>query len=516
MITPQFSNSTAELRLAISAYVAANRLVPPLCMDELKHHAKRFMQNAHPNAPDDNLIRVLINNETWRDKVSEIPFERRILLLPMCLRNHDKCIADMDKFGLICMNCGNCLLGNIQEEAENLGYLVLIAEGATVVTALIRQGNIDSVIGVSCFSTLKRTFPDMVSKAIPAIAIPLAKDGCKDTEVDASWLREMIHLKSEAQNTYTANHAHIKKTVRSWFENANLRKILKFGKMRTEKIGFESLAGPGKRYRPFLAASVFSALRWKNPDKSETIRKIAVAVECFHKASLIHDDIEDNDDIRYGKPAFHAKYGVPEALNAGDFLIGVGYRLISESSDSAEKVVKMLKIASSAHTTLSLGQGEELRLTAKEDFPSKTELIDIFKNKTAPAFEVALNLGAVAAGADDNLRVVLSEFSKDLGIAYQINDDISDIHEKIEKNDVNALKSSILVVLSIEKGLIAPDNFKKDNSIQYRDIEIDDDIINKARDLKDCYRNKALARLVPITNTELKCLLYRVTDSILR
>ena len=67
-----------------------------------------------------------------------------------------------------------------------------------------------------------------------------------------------------------------------------------------------------------------------------------MAVECFHKASLIHDDIEDGDDRRYGQPALHTEHGVPVALNVGDFLLGEGYRLIGEIEvDDATKVAML-------------------------------------------------------------------------------------------------------------------------------------------------------------------------------
>src|SRR3978361_1545504 len=90
------------------------------------------------------------------------------------------------------------------------------------------------------------------------------------------------------------------------------------------------------------------------------LRRIAVAVECFHKASLIHDDIEDNDDLRYGEQTVHAQHGIPVALNVGDLLLGEGYRLIAESDAPAEARAEMLRVAAMGHRNLSLGQGAEL------------------------------------------------------------------------------------------------------------------------------------------------------------
>ena len=92
----------------------------------------------------------------------------------------------------------------------------------------------------------------------------------------------------------------------------------------------------------------------------DDIKKIAVAIECFHKASLIHDDIEDNDATRYGEKTLHAEYGVPVALNVGDLLIGEGYRMIASSKESPEQKSQMLLVAAQGQRQLCRGQGEEL------------------------------------------------------------------------------------------------------------------------------------------------------------
>ena len=110
-----------------------------------------------------------------------MPFDRRLLLLPKCLRVEDKCPAPFDEFGLLCKQCGLCTIQDLQEEAERLGYAVLVAEGSALVMALIQSGKIDAIVGVSCLSVLERAFPYMEAAAIPGVAIPLLQDDCKDT-----------------------------------------------------------------------------------------------------------------------------------------------------------------------------------------------------------------------------------------------------------------------------------------------------------------------------------------------
>jgi len=123
-----------------------------------------------------------------------------------------------------------------------------------------------------------------------------------------------------------------------WFSPASLDVIMGNAEGETERIGREWLMRAGKRWRPFLAVSAYQALREdNNKPLPDDVKKIAVAVECFHKASLIHDDIEDNDALRYGEKTLHEEYGVAIALNVGDLLIGEGYRLIGACKASAEQ-----------------------------------------------------------------------------------------------------------------------------------------------------------------------------------
>ena len=87
-----------------------------------------------------------------------------------------------------------------------------------------------------------------------------------------------------------------------------------------------------------------------------------MSIETFHKASLVHDDIEDNDAFRYGDETVHRRYGMATAINVGDYLIGMGYRLVSRESRTLgpEAVSDILDCLADAHTKLSEGQGAEL------------------------------------------------------------------------------------------------------------------------------------------------------------
>src|SRR5258706_14166421 len=185
----------------------------------------------------------------------------------------------------------------------------------------------------------------------------------------------------------------------------------------------------------------------------EDVRKVAVAIECFHKASLIHDDIEDNDAERYGEKTLHEEHGIAVALNVGDLLIGEGYRLLAACRASAEQKSEMIRIAAAGQRELCRGQGAELCWMRAPQPLTQHQVLDSFRGKTAPAFEVALRLGAIYAGleAHEEVEEVLKVYSEALGIAYQIRDDLSDLGAGGETNDIAALRPSLLLAVAHEK-----------------------------------------------------------------
>ena len=151
-------------------------------------------------------------------------------------------------------------------------------------------------------------------------------------------------------------------------------------------------------------------------------------MECFHKASLIHDDIEDDDAERYGEPTCHVRLGLPTALNLGDYLIGIGYRLFCHESIPQEMRSLLTAEAAAAHCELALGQAREFEALQKLSLKAE-DCLEIHRLKTAPAFRVALFAAAIAAGRFDELRSLFHAFSDKLGVAYQLYDDLEDTDE---------------------------------------------------------------------------------------
>lgn len=521
---PQTKAERDLLLAAIRSYVEAANPVPPMPLDELDVHARKILDDTDLDEIYLHYAAVCLNNEMWRETLATIPYERRLLLMPKCLRVEDKCPAPFDEFGLLCKQCGLCSIQDFQNEAEKLGYAVLVAEGSAVVMSLIQTGQIEAIVGISCLPVLERTFPYVEAAAIPSIAVPLLQDDCINTTVDIDWVWEYIHLTTDDQ-TRRLNLNALHDDVREWFTPEALADIMGPAEGEQERIAREWLARDGKRWRPFLTVAAYQALR---DDRGEPIpgdiRKVAVAAECFHKASLVHDDIEDEDHGRYGRPTLHVEHGVPVALNAGDLLIGEGYRLIGECAAGDAQKAEMLLSASTGQRNLCRGQGAELIWARNPVALKSRQVLDIFRQKTAPAFEVALTLGAAYAGKLSEVAEVLRDYSENLGIAYQIRDDMDDLAEDAGDNQLDRMRPSVLLALARERAkgedkalLESLWNHEAEAGVTVQRIRTLANEVGageKCLLLLETYKEAAARSLAELDNANLKGLLRRVMGKI--
>jgi geranylgeranyl diphosphate synthase, type II len=477
-----------RIRLACAERIKTQHLVPPLPLEKLKQHAGETLGQLGLEARYLPFTVVVFSNELWRQTVARIPYDKRLLLLPQCLRDSQSCPAPIDALGLLCKSCGKCVIDKFVNRAQALGYATLVAEGSPVVMALIESGQVQATVGVSCLEVLERVFPYMEAGAVPGIAVPLLIDGCRDTRFDEEWLAEAIET-YEPETAGLVNLTELRQTVQGWFERQALSAVLGAASSSVTALALEAMSGDGKRYRPMLTAGVFATLTQTQPaSMGHCVRQAAVAVECFHKASLIHDDIEDEDDTRYDHPTLHREHGVAIALNAGDYLVGAGYRLLSELECEPGMRLAILQTASQCHQVLCMGQGEELDLVRRGQTPSVEKVLEIFAQKTAPAFEAALKIGAILAGAPASLLAALSAFSRAVGIAYQVRDDL---------RDGRAGTDEPLSILTAMKA--------NDPSA---------DAVAQAQKLLDDYRQQAVASLEGIDNADCKAFLRKVVTRI--
>ncbi|HJQ79888.1 MAG TPA: polyprenyl synthetase family protein [Lacipirellulaceae bacterium] len=236
----------------------------------------------------------------------------------------------------------------------------------------------------------------------------------------------------------------------------------------TEAIAYDFLAKGGKYSRPFITLAAYDALtggHCTRPDGdthasrlTNPVRRAAVSIESFHKASLVHDDIQDGDDFRYGHPTLHIEHGISTAINVGDYLIGLGYRVVSRDTSElgAEVAADILNKLAEAHTKLSEGQGAELVWRDSRDKRlTPADALKIYALKTAPAFEAALYCGLRLAGQADRYEQSVCQLARHLGIAFQILNDLQDwrgddFNKLTQGGDVLGGRPTVLWALALE------------------------------------------------------------------
>jgi geranylgeranyl pyrophosphate synthase len=417
------------LRKEVVLYAAQNKILPPAPFEVLENYSQKLLKQLELDEEYLDFTIVLLGNETWREVVTATPFHRRLLLLPQCLRNNLKCQGVFDELGLICAGCKNCQIDDIVGKAEELGYSTLVAEGTTVAIGLVEEGSIDAVIGVSCMPVLQNSFGPVSHAAVPVIGLPLLYDGCTNTSLDYDWLFSEIEQITENTGVRPLSVSMIKNQVEDYFTTENLKFFFQ-GKTDTEKLALQTMALGGQRMRPLLALLAYQS--YAKTVSEEVQSTLAVVIECFHKASLVHDDIQDDEDFRYNQPALHKTAGVPVAINIGDYLIGKGYQLLAGVPCDPTIRTECLKVVSNSHLNLSEGQGADILLQQNIAQKSVGDILKIFEQKTGEAVKVALLTGAIAGNAPKTELQVLAEFAEYFGIAYQIRDDLNELRETNE------------------------------------------------------------------------------------
>lgn len=433
--------------------VSGQNILPPASIEVLEPLALNLIRTLDISEEYLNFALILIGNETWRITVSATPFHRRLLLLPQCLKNEDTCKGSMDELGLLCAGCKGCVLDDILGEAEELGYTTLVAEGTAVAIGLVEEGSIDAVIGVSCMPVLQRSFDKVSKAAVPVIGLPLMYDGCSNTNLDYKWLQDEIRKFRANTMAEPLSVSLLKSKVRDYFSEKSLREFFPESGV-VETLAKEMMAVGGQRMRPLF--SVLGYLAYSGREDDAILARLSMIIECFHKASLVHDDIEDNSDHRYNVETLHKRHGISMAINAGDYLTGKGYLLLSGLPLDHSVIAKCLGVVSSSHVRLTLGQGEDIMLDPHNKLFTTEQAIDIFRNKTSEAVKVALLLGAISGEAPEGEIQILSAFADSFGIAYQIRDDLNEYEEASEGEKI--LDFPFLIALLNENSSQSSDN----------------------------------------------------------
>ncbi|HJT19461.1 MAG TPA: farnesyl diphosphate synthase [Nitrospira sp.] len=206
-----------------------------------------------------------------------------------------------------------------------------------------------------------------------------------------------------------------------------------------ESMRYSLMAG-GKRVRPILAIAAAEAIA---ADPPPGLMAVACSLEFIHTYSLIHDDLPsmDNDDFRRGKPTNHKVYGEAMAILAGDALLTMAFDLISrpdlmKGCDPVRQVRIIQELTyGSGHMGMVGGQVFDIQAENRDiDLPT---LQNIHKHKTGMLIRAAVRMGAIAAGATDRRLDDVTGYAEDIGLAFQIADDVLNVtgtREELGKN----------------------------------------------------------------------------------
>ena len=204
--------------------------------------------------------------------------------------------------------------------------------------------------------------------------------------------------------------------------NKRLAEVLKTDNERLNEMSSYTISSGGKRLRPLIILLVYE-LNTTRP--VENVLDLSVAYEIMHSASLIHDDIIDESEERRGVPSLHKKYGLADAIVTGDYLFSVAYRIgASYGTDVSIVVAK-------AAQKLAEGQIEESMNLGNFDITEDT-YFNIITNKTAYFFGAGAKTAAMVAGSSQKDQDNMFTFAFNVGMAFQIADDILDIVGKEE------------------------------------------------------------------------------------
>lgn len=453
--TPELREHLKQQCAVLAAKLDKSR---PLGKDEMETLSRELLQREGLSEAYVGWIMVVLSSAFWKDQVAATDPKRRLFLLPHCLKHAEGCPADYDEFGMNCKKCGACSIADFRTIAEEMGYKVLVAEGSPVVLKIIVSGYVDAIVGVACLNVLEKAIDKILLSGIPCMAVPLLSSDCRNTSVDESWVMEMILAQQEKPEQHTRSYVHLLRAANDMFQSEKFDQLVVRSRPSaaldasaddplagldpvacTEGLALDFLRRGGKYSRPFITLATYDALRGGKgtlvegaqtiADFPTAVARAAMSIEMFHKASLVHDDIEDDDSFRYGQPTMHRRYGLPTAINVGDYLIGLGYRMVSREAATlgSETVAEILDNLASAHTRLSEGQGAELLWRdAKQKRLSPLDALKVYALKTSPAFEAALLTGARLAGETTHLIEPLRQFSRNIGVAFQILNDLKD------------------------------------------------------------------------------------------
>lgn len=247
-----------------------------------------------------------------------------------------------------------------------------------------------------------------------------------------------------------------------------------------------ALFAGGKRLRPFL---VVMTSRLFSVEEENAIR-VAAAIECLHTYSLIHDDLPamDNDDVRRGKPSVHKKFDEATAVLAGDALLTLCFEILSDVKTHSDPEIRCELIATLSRAVGALGMvgGQMIDLKSENQSLIENEINRMQQMKTGALIVFSCEAGAILAQVKGKRRNALKHYGRDIGLAFQIVDDLLDIERssldigKTAGKDIRAGKATIVSLIGAGNAKIKADKLIKQ---AIKGLEIFDDKANILRSL---------------------------------
>ncbi|HTD28871.1 MAG TPA: polyprenyl synthetase family protein, partial [Xanthomonadaceae bacterium] len=198
--------------------------------------------------------------------------------------------------------------------------------------------------------------------------------------------------------------------------DALIRRRLASDVVLVNQIGEHIIAAGGKRLRPMLVLLAARAMGYRGDD----LHQLAAIIEFIHTATLLHDDVVDESDLRRGRKTANALWGNAPSVLVGDFLYSRSFQLMVELQRA--EIMRVL-----ADTTNAIAEGEVLQLLhVRNPDTDETAYLQVIERKTAVLFAAATRLGGLLAGANEKTQQALHHYGLQLGFAFQIADDVLD------------------------------------------------------------------------------------------
>ena len=296
-----------------------------------------------------------------------------------------------------------------------------------------------------------------------------------------------------------------------------MKKNVKCKDKKIESSIIELIEGGGKLLRP---AFVLIGSKFGDNDKSKAIPTAAV-IEMLHMATLVHDDVIDDSKLRRGQETIQSKYGKDYAVYIGDYLFCVCFKILATNQS-----LQAIKVDSRAMSKICMGEVNQLNSRFSMNFSVKDCLTRI-SGKTAELFSISLYLGAAECNADKKVSKELANIGHNLGMAFQIIDDILDYEgndKSIKKSAANDLKQGIYTIpliyayknnKSIFKKVLEKDNYTEEDVREIINLVKYNNGIVMAKELAGKYINKCFKGIERLPNNEYKIVLKEIASWLL-